>query len=345
MIDAVSILKIDVPEKLFSAPDKVEAEYKIFAKKFHPDLSSDKKQAEEAFKQLNFLHVLAKNKIKIGEWQIPNQLDFVAIDGKPYRIRYIKEFDAGICKGYVGREIVAYVFAKDVKDLVENATKIIGKFKFPKEEPNIQKNIEPNLPKIKKVIETKDKIIMVFEKCSNMIRLKDVFEHLDKKIDPKHAAWILSRCYNFACYLEWLGYGHHEFSMDSVFINPETHEMSLIGGWWYASPINERMKRLQSTRTVKYAPQKVLSSKMTNISTDLELIRLLGRELLGDGTGLHLSKNKDNPIQLVNWLRLITTGKAKKDFSDWHENLKKVFGERKFTVFNLKADDVYHLPK
>lgn len=336
-----SILAIDIPEKLFSAPDAVADEYKIFAKKFHPDINPHLAGATEAFVQLNMLHEKAKDKIKLGEWVIPGQLDFIATDGKKFRIHFVKDFDAGICKAYIGKAIVTYVFTKDVKDLVTNATSIIGKFKFPAEVA-IKKSIEPALPKIKKIFETADKIVLIIEKPETMIRLRDVFEHLNGKFNPKHAAWIMSRCYNFICYLEWLGFGHHEISMDSIFIDPESHTMSLLGGWWYASPIGERMKRLQASRTIKYAPRAVLTSKTTNVSTDLELIRLLGRELLGDPSGIFLSKNADIPANFVMWLRMINSGKARTDYTKWDETLVKAFGPKKFTKFELKYENVYH---
>lgn len=341
-VTMATITKITEPERLFSAPENVEKEYHAFAKLFHPDLNKDKiAEANNALATLNILRAAAKQKIKNGEWQTPGLFEFSDIHGKKYRIRFIKEFTSGIFKAYVGEEYVSYVFSKDLKDLVENAQKVISGFRFPKENPAIEKSISPALPKLKTVIETSSHMVMVFEKPKTFIRLKDVFEHYNHKMDPKHIAWVLSRCYNIVTYLEWLGYGHHDLSMENIFIEPESHLVCVIGGWWFASPVGARMTRLQASRTIKYAPRQVLNTKLTSISTDLELIRLLGRELLNDETGVHLSKNPNNPPYMVNWLRMITSGKAKKDYKDWDENLKKMFGVKKFTVMDLTAKQVY----
>ncbi len=56
--------------------------------------------------------------------------------------------------------------------------------------------------------------------------------------------------------------------------------------------------------TVQYAPFDVINHQRGDIRTDLELIRALGRELLGDVTGARLAREKAAPPPMIDWLRL-----------------------------------------
>ena len=100
------------------------------------------------------------------------------------------------------------------------------------------------------------------------------------------------------------------------------------------------MQRVQTARTVANAPHIVLDTKKANIKTDLTLIRLLGRELLGDESGHNLIKNGAHPV-LANWLRIATTGNARKDYQQWQKALTDAFGKRVFTALSVKPTDIY----
>jgi hypothetical protein len=67
-VTAKRLLAATGPEEVFSGPENVEIEYRVLAKKYHPDLNRGDPRAEEVFKQLGVLHTRAKEKIKIGEW-------------------------------------------------------------------------------------------------------------------------------------------------------------------------------------------------------------------------------------------------------------------------------------
>lgn len=344
MITAALILKATTPEQIFSAADAVEAEYRILAKRFHPDIKPD--GSTEVFQHLNMLHAEAKLRFKnkTEVWQIPGVFAFKRENFSECHFHYVKDFEAGIAHCYIGRSnMVAYVFPKDVKDLIDNAVKTIESLtKFP--DDGIKKSIQPNLPKVLHLIKTNDdRYVLILERPPGTIRLRDVFEHVKNDFDPKHMAWILSRLYNLSCYLEWVGITHHDISLDSVFINPAYHTVSVLGGWWFASSFGKRMTRMQSSRTIEYAPQDVLASKITSSSTDLELIRLLGRELMNDASGVFLSKNKNIPAPLCHWLRMTSAGKPKKDYTDWDNVIIKSFGPKKFITFNLLPEEVYKM--
>ena len=340
-VTAKQLLAATGPEEIFSGPGKVETEYRVLAKKYHPDLNRGDPRAEEVFKQLGVLHTRAKEKIKIGEWIVPGQLDLISTDGKKFRLNYVKQFTNGIATGYIGRTTVVYVIDGEYDDLVQNALKTIKSFAFPSD--TVKKEMALYLPTVRQTFKTKnDKIVLVFDKPEELIRLRDVVDYYGGKLDPKHAAWITSRMSNFCCWLQHgNGITHNDLSMDTIFICPEHHTAMVIGGWWHSAKIGARMQRRQTGRTVAVLPSTVRSTKQAAITTDLALVRLLGREMLGDATGMSFIKDTSIPAPFSAWIREAPMGEPVKDFQRWEEVVVKSFGARRFTKMELKHSDVY----
>ena len=61
-----------------------------------------------------------------------------------------------------------------------------------------------------------------------------------------------------------------------------------------------------------------------DIRTDLELIRALGRELLGDATSLRLEREKAAPRPMLDWLRLPAGDSALRDYRIWMDRVLTV---------------------
>jgi serine/threonine protein kinase len=333
------ILKIEEyePERLFSDPNNISHEYKILAKKFHPDNLDT--GDEDTFQHLYSLKEKANAKIKAGEWHIPGLLELSGIDSKIYRIRYLKEFDFGLGRAFIANGFVAYLFDPLFEDQANHAYKVIPNFPYP--HPDVKKEMEFRLTKIKQRIITTKGTLLLLEKPTDTIRLLDLVEHHKGSIDPKHAAWILTRLYSICCYLEKVGLTHNDISLDTIFIQPANHTAHLIGGWWFSSKIGTKMQKKQSGRTVAFAPRSVITSKIADIKTDLELVRLTGRELLGDDTGSKLINSKTIPKPLVDWLRLASTGNAESDYKLWEACLIQSFGARRFVKLEVQSSDIY----
>jgi hypothetical protein len=330
------------PERLFSGPDNVAIEYKQLAKRFFPGQPAGD---EIVFQHINILRDAAKKKIKSGEWHIPGVLEITGKDDKVYRIKYLKDFDFGLGRAYIANNFVAYLFEPNNDDLIKNAIKIISNFPFPispiKSEREVRSEFEPRLTKIKYNIDTTKGHLLVLDKPADSIRLLDLLEYAGGSLEPKHVAWILSELYNFCNYLEKTNLTHNDLSLDTIYVIPQMHSAHIIGGWWYSSTINVRMQKKQSGRTVAYAPRSVLTSKLSDIKTDLELVKLTGRELLGDESGSKLITSTTVPKALVDWIRVATTGKAITDYKLWQDVLTQSFGPRRFTELKVKSSDVY----
>jgi hypothetical protein len=122
-----------------------------------------------------------------------------------------------------------------------------------------------------------------------------------------------------------------------VFVSPAHHAVAALGGWWYATPAGARLKALPS-RTLGIAPSGVVRCKTADPRVDLDLIRALGREMLGLPRG---AAPAAVPVPLETWLGLASNGSAGADYASWRRVLVEAFGARRFTPLNVGPDDVY----
>lgn len=329
-------IALDQPESLFGSPDEVAPRYKQLAKRWYPDLPGGDR---EAFTHINLLHDSAKHKIEAGEWHVPGLLQVLGSDGITRKIKYLKSFNCGLGQGYIGKSLVTYVIQKQYNDLISNAQKTITDLKYPNDKERQQLTI--CLPKIKVGFETADSIVLVVEKPDDTVRLRDILDHVGGKLDPAHVSWLINRLLNLACFLTFNKLSHGDISLDTVFISPQRHSAALIGGWWYSVPLGTQMARVQPVRTLVYAPHSILQSKIASSKTDLELVRLIGRETLGDETGVKLSSDRSIPPAMIEWLRSATSGDAIVDYTRWPEVLRVSFGKPKFIDMPIHFNDIY----
>ena len=336
-ITAKQILAIseNSPEELFGKSSLVYENYKILAKIWHPDrVTGDK----EVFSHINMLHDKAKKIVEDGKWHIPGEFSFTS-NGKEYVLRYFKTIDFELGTVFLSDTRITYVIEKSFADLAENAKNIISGLKYP--DNKTEDVMSKYLPSIKGYYETSDSVIIMMDKPSDLIRMKDLVEYYKGSVDPRHVAWMISRMLNLASYLEWAKICHGDFSLDTLFISPEFHSVCIIGGWWYSSAIGTKPLALPS-RTINNAPSEFMKDKLSVLGIDPELIKLTSRELLGNANGILLKNNNDIPKSLVNWLRISGKGSAVDDYTQWREKIViDSFGKRAFRVMPISAKDVY----
>lgn len=341
MIDLVSslsseqILAIPVtePEILFGRPDLISPRYKDLARRWHPDLPSGN---ADVFTHIVILHDAAK---KLTVWRTPGEFSFVTTDHKQYMLRYFKSFDFELGSAYLSDTRITYVIRNEFDDLAENAKRMISGLKFP-DKPT-EDVMRRYLPTIVGSFKTADSTIIMIDKPADLIRMRDLVNHLGGRIDAKHVAWMVSRMLNHTSYFEVAGISHNDFSMDTLFVCPEQHTVCVLGGWWYASAIGEKLKALPQ-RTINNAPADFLKAKLAKVSVDAELVRVTGRELLGNTNGIHLVNDPNIPAPMVNWLRLTGMGSPIQDYQEWRDKiLISSFGKRKFIKLPVTTSEVY----
>ncbi len=327
---------LDEPEQVFGSPDHLSACYIQLAKRWHPDHGG----REDVIKHLNMLRERANKKIDAGSWHVPGLLEIRGNDGKLRRIRYHKKFDFPLGVAYMGESLITYVIRDDFADLAEIARSIMSGFRF--ENDKMRAMMGLRLPKLKSAFAAADTAVLVVEKTSDLIRLRDVVAYMGGRLDPKHVAWITSELLNFTCYLEWAKLTHNDISLDTVFICPARHTACVLGGWWHATPVGGKLTIPK--RTFGVLPGEVLAAKTGHTRSDLETIRLTGRETLGDEHGTRLA-SFGVPKPICDWVRLPSPSSARDDYRHWQTVLKDAFGDRRFVSLTIESSTIYHKEK
>lgn len=235
---------------------------------------------------------------------------------------------------YIADHIVTFSIKPEFQDLFENAQARIRGLKY--QSRKMEEEVKRYVPNIKHIISGDDKFIMVVEKAADLVLLRDALEFLGGQLSPRNVAWIMSTLHNLTCYLRYTGISHNAISIDTYFVSPPRHYGTLLGGWWYATALDAPIKAVPTT-TYNLVSQ----FRTGNTRIDAELIRAVGRTLLGDAVGLRLTSVPDLPEAMRNWLRLPGSGNPVTDYQKWQTVLADSFGPNKFTNLPVTAEQLY----
>jgi hypothetical protein len=320
------------PERLFQAPEQVAALYHRLALRWHPDRAEGQR---DVFEHLTALRKEAELHIRQGRWQVPGLLELAG-----RKLRYFKNYPFELGTAYLGNSIIAYVVEKDFAPLAHRAEAAIKGLAF--ENNRMEAEMRPRLPQLKAAFDTEvGQRVVVLEKPSGLIRLSDLIVHLGGKVDPRHVAWVMSDLLNAACYLgAYRRIAHMGLSAETVFISPTRHIAVIVGGWFYTTPLADPLMAVPE-RTNQLLPAVARNTERATGSIDLELIRGIGREMLGDLSGTRLGYDAAIPAPLRDWLRQPSGMDAVAEYKAWPKILDDSFGARRFTELPVKASDLY----
>lgn len=343
LLEAKEILRINTPEKLFLASNESDLKkvYRKLSQLWHPDRHiTDGKDTTATFAHIQFLYDKALERMANGEWNKANLFKVTAKDNSKYEIRYLTKVSFEFGTSYISKTVVAYEFNKGEEDFADRYVNSLRKLKFANDK--MKEEISKYIPEIVKVIYAENSTIIVVKKDNQSISLRDVLNHYKNFVDPKHVAWILSGMYNIACFNQYNGLMQAGFSLDNYFINPSSHLGQLIGGWCFTHQNQQKLTALP-TEAVNVAPVKMLNNKIADIKLDLELIKLVGKQLLGDPSGVKLRTDKRVPKAMVEWLNDSADYKAFVAYELWEKKvLQTSFGVRRFTKMELTLNDIYN---
>lgn len=344
-LTAKEILSVETPERLFTQHGLV-AEYRRLIKYWHPDVNKDS-LSPKVVDKLHNLKKEGKEKLDTKVWQEPPERVFEETPGikkivgknrvHTIQSQFSREFELG--KYHIHDDSVTYQLKEEYRDLHSNAFEVFDSFEF--RDKAMEKEMGKYLPAVDFGFTalTGDLFVSI-KKPSDVFLLKDVISN--KKEDPlNYIGWTINALLNIACYLQYNEITHNGISSETVFISPQYHTGLLLGGWWYAVPKHAKMIALPPL-TMEYMPPDVLRNKHAAYRTDLEMIKAIGREMLGDISGAKLRWNKDLPNPMVQWLNLPSAGNAVEDYKEWkYKVLPACFGKPKFIKFELTAKELY----
>lgn len=336
---AQDILKCTEPGELFPE-DKagIKAEYARLAKLWHPDYNGGSAESNEVMIKINALYERAMELILSGKWRRPGFLRLRCRDGKIRELKYRSESAFELGTMYICDNVVVFIVEYRFKELYINAERRIKGLEYA--DTNMKAEMAKCLPDIISQFETLDgRLGMVLRKDPDMLLLRDVLSYYNGKMPDRHAAWILGTLYNLACYLDFAGITINAISADTYFISPRGHSGAILGGWWFAVPAGARMLGVPE-KIYDVLPPNVVNTRCGSIQTDLEAIRLAGREMLGDRTGMRL-EDYGVPGPLAVWLRSASADSAFEEYARWGRVLEESYGARKFIKMDLDAGKVY----
>lgn len=336
-MEANAILAITKCGDLFPyGEDQVKAKYKELAKEWHPD-TNHHPDASSVFAKITELYNKALELLKDGQWEKTNYILISKTDGKKIALNYDTyfKFELGIC--YVTRTKVVYILDNDKEKYYNNAIQRIKGLKY--KDKQMEDKLSRCLPKIYQTFKTNNgKYIIVLEKTEDVYPLKNVLEYFNNHIDDKHVAWIVSRLCNLTCYLKYNGLVHNGININNCFVSPEHHSILLLGGWWYATKEDERM--IGTTKDIfSIMSVSAKGAKKSSTITDLESVKLLGRQLLGETNCRKLSLDTSIPKPFINYLISGSSNNSYEEFSKWDKALEESYGKRRF--IKMEIDNIY----
>lgn len=238
-------------------------------------------------------------------WSMAEKETFITKDGTPITVNFINKAVDGHATMYVTRSAVLYLFPRAYSKEAEDMQSGLSMLKFP--EADI-KGLGRCFPTLTGRFELNDGgVLLSFAREATIFPLS-----IYGALPAHHVAWIISRMENIACVLEYSGLCHHDISINSVFINPITHEAILYGGWWNVCKKDEK------------GIGKLLPNK------DLVDIRKTAKTILGYNGGAV-------PKELEVFLNEEPIRDAFDDFTVWDKVIEEGFGGRHF--HKMSVDD------
>ena len=230
-----------------------------------------------------------------GLWSYAEREYFQTEDGQDVTVEYLfRPGDDGI-EMFFARESVIYVFPKGRTVQGERMLQNIARVRFPSADMKGLSRLIPTL-KARLSLQNGD-LLLAFQREPGFYPLESF-----GALPYEHAAWILSRLENLCCIMAYSGLVHGGFRLESVYINPYTHEAALYGGWWKTEPERKGM------------------------TTDLIDIRKLVLRLLG-------VNREESPKAFLEFLNSVPETDAYTDFERWDYVIENRLGGRRFARF------------
>ena len=328
----MDILAVESPGELFSGdPNTLKSEYENLLFRYHPDMNHSPK-AQDEFIQLQKLYELAQRGLTEGFWETKDTLRCAS-----YRMKFRRKLAFPLGRMYVGDTHITFLVEKKFESLWNNALNTIKNFKYPSDK--MQKEMSRYLPSIKVSFDIPDYYVLVLNKTPDLILLRDIPTTVPEW--DRHVAWIISTLHNMMCYLELSGITHNDISLDTYFISPEFHSGALLGGWWYSCVKGKQLISVPKTSYEMFSP-KMKKTLIADHSLDKELLRAVGRELLGDKSGTRLlTGTSPAPSPMINWLRCATSKTAVQEYALWDKVLEESYGKKRFVPMDVSAKTIY----
>jgi len=151
-------------------------------------------------------------------------------------------------------------------------------------------------------------------------------------VEQKHANWMLSRMFEFASWINQIGYSHAGINPESIYIMPENHGMCCIS-FYHMTKLDKPLKAISAQYKNFYPPQ-VFTNKKAESNIDIELSKRTTIYLLGDksGSGTVLRKTHENEI--IDFLQKQGDDTIQ-NYNEYRDLLRKFFDMKQFHTLSV----------
>lgn len=341
---ADEILKITKCGDLFSVStvDGIKAEYKELVKSWHPDVTEDAK-AVDVMVKIQDLYSTALSLAERNEWEKTGYKFFTDDKGKRVIINYKHHVRFELGEIYLHDDATYYVIdeGKDkyVKNMIEQSgcfqSTVLNAPTSPISLTFAAKYCRPSLF----MLNLKDgRTVLFFTERENRLggilyTLEEIYEFYNHKVPIEHFAWIMSRLCNINCITYSQGKVSNGFDMKSMLVSPETHDVFMRGCYFYMTDDHHPMIGTTSQIYNLLSPS-VKISKVSEVKTDIESIKAIGRMLLGYKSTHEVALAKDIPDTIREFLMRDGSNPIE-EFKAWDSALDTTFGNRRFIKMDI----------
>lgn len=342
-VDYEKILNCTKPGDLFASDDEriIKNTYIELCKKYHPDNiaisgmdSLPEETISKVMSKINELYVLAMFMIKKGIWEKSGFIKIRKSETKAYELRYSSDYSFELGHVYLTCKKIVYVIADDKKKYADNLVDNLRKIRYTNSK--MSENFSSSMPNIYDYfVDVTGRAVIIMDKEEGYYPLREVLHYYDDKLDPRHVAWIISRLSNIACLFEMNGITSNGLTVDNLLISPKDHGIAVHGAMFYMSECGSRMIGTVNDVFV-VMPDKYKCSKEASIETDLESIKMIGRELCGEKNIVKFRELSKVPEKMKIFLSKGTSRSAYTEFQCWDKSLHESFGARRFVKMEYK---------
>lgn len=320
------ILKARRYEDLFDKDEvKAKKQYREYCKLYHPD-SNNSDEAAKIFDIVNKLY--NKTYIKSDGQEVREEIVIFKnkATGKGFQLTNPVTFNNGIAIVYHTSTKIAILYDKTYKKFYDNYIKQVKDLKYA--DKDMEKEFKRYFPKIVTHFETEeDKFVILLDKTKEVLNLGIIVREYFKKgetFPERQAAWILNRLYNIACYMNFNKKVFNGFTLDNLWVSPEMHTILPLTGFEYTTDKDDAMIGCPKD-VYKILPIKIKDTKKSDIITDLESIKHIGRLLYKEHKNLTtVHKFLDEGVNEVEPLE---------EWNLYGKAIKEEFGKRTFVTW------------
>lgn len=250
-------------------------------------------------------------------WETADQRVFDCLDGRRIDIRSMHTYSNAAATAYTARRNIIFMFPPQNKRYADLYRKAASSLDYPSADT---RSLSDFFPAVTGGFELTDgSTLLVVKKSEDEYPLR-----LFGTLSGRHTAWLIGRMENLCCVLEYNSLVHPELGLDTLYIDPYTHQASLYGGWWSVVKNNT-----------------AVGGKYLTTRDNLVHLRETAAKVLGFSSAAAARKTDDVPEPLAEFLRSAPKNTAYDDFAYWDDMLIKAYGERKFIDMDTDDGQIY----